>query len=145
MSQITNKSYYAILPANVRYDKKLTPGAKLLYAEITALCNEKGFSWATNDYFEKLYNVNDRTIQRWLKDLKNENYIYIENLNNKRFIYIQSNTTKMSQGGRQKCRGGVTKMSHRILKKNIIKEYKGNIKENNDVDIIKIANYDWTN
>ena len=30
-----NKSYYAIIPANVRYDKTLPANAKLLYAEIT--------------------------------------------------------------------------------------------------------------
>lgn len=63
------RSYYAIIPANVRYDKDLAPNAKLLYGEITALCNEKGYCWATNQYFAELYNVSDRTIKNWISQL----------------------------------------------------------------------------
>lgn len=72
------KSYYAIIPANVRYDKSLPPNAKLLYGEVTALCNEKGFCWATNNYFAELYGVSKTTISRWLRDLKEKGYISIE-------------------------------------------------------------------
>ena len=60
------KSYYAIIPANVRYDKDLPANAKLLYGEITALCNEKGICWATNDYFAKLYDVSKTSISKWI-------------------------------------------------------------------------------
>ena len=69
------RSYYAIIPANVRYDKDLVPNAKLLYGEITALCNEKGYCWATNQYFAELYNVSDRTIKNWISQLADKGYI----------------------------------------------------------------------
>lgn len=69
------KSYYAIIPANVRYDVNLTPNAKLLYGEITALCNEKGYCWAGDKYFCDLYKVNRTTVQRWFKSLEESGYI----------------------------------------------------------------------
>lgn len=67
--------YYAIIPATVRYDKNLNNGAKLLYGEITALCNKEGYCWASNKYFSNLYNTSDRTISRWVKQLKDGGYI----------------------------------------------------------------------
>ncbi len=73
-----NKSYYAVIPANVRYDKNLCPNAKLLYGEITALCNEKGFCWASNQYFAELYSKTEETISRWINQLKQYNYIKIK-------------------------------------------------------------------
>ena len=72
------KSYYAIIPANVRYDKTLPANAKLLYGEITALCNEKGYCWASNNYFAVLYEVSKETISRWIKALSDNKYIYTE-------------------------------------------------------------------
>ncbi len=75
MNPNIKKSYYAVIPATVRYDNNVIPSAKLLYGEITALCNEKGYCWATNDYFSKLYSVSKRTISTWIKSLCDAGYI----------------------------------------------------------------------
>lgn len=72
------RSYYAIIPANVRYDKELPANAKLLYGEITALCNERGYCWATNDYFSNLYGVSKTSISKWIAALINRGYIFSE-------------------------------------------------------------------
>ena len=68
-------NYYAVIPAEVRYNKKLTPNAKLLYAEITALCNMNGKCTASTQYFCRLYEVSRVSIQKWLKSLEDNNYI----------------------------------------------------------------------
>jgi DNA-binding PadR family transcriptional regulator len=68
-------SYYAILTAPVRYDKRLTPNAKILYAEITSLTNQLGFCYASNRYFEELYKVSTQSINTWLKQLQEFGYI----------------------------------------------------------------------
>jgi hypothetical protein len=72
------RSYYAIIPANVRYDDELPANAKLLYGEITALCNEKGYCWAGNEYFAKLYNVSKTSISKWIAALIARGYITSE-------------------------------------------------------------------
>lgn len=71
-------NYYSIIPANVRYDNELTANAKLLYGEITALCNDKGVCWAGNEYFAGLYNVSKETISRWISQLNKKKYINVK-------------------------------------------------------------------
>lgn len=70
-----NPNYYAIIPANVRYDKTLCPNAKLLFGEITALCSKEGYCWAKNDYFADIYGTSKKTISRWINALKDRGYI----------------------------------------------------------------------
>ena len=78
MSEKVQKAYYAVIPANVRYDKRLKANEKLLYGEITALTNERGYCWASNKYFSDLYGVTPQAVSKWINGLKNCGYISIE-------------------------------------------------------------------
>lgn len=71
-------AYYAVIVADVRYDKTLKPNAKLLYGELTALCNQYGYCWATNEYFAGLYSVATATVSRWITQLEKRGYIRCE-------------------------------------------------------------------
>ena len=71
-------SYYAIIPANIRYDKRLTDKAKLLYGEITCLTNETGECWASNQYFADLYGVSKQTISNTISSLIKYGYLTSE-------------------------------------------------------------------
>ena len=42
MEEEIKPNYFAVIPANVRYDDELTEKAKLLYGEITCLSNKEG-------------------------------------------------------------------------------------------------------
>ena len=70
-------NYYAIIPANVRYDNDLPPMAKLLYGEITCLTQKNGFCWATNAYFAELYGMSKDRISRLIGILEKKGYISV--------------------------------------------------------------------
>lgn len=105
------KNYYAIIPATVRYDKTLKANSKLLYGEITALANEKGYCWATNNYFAELYDVSKETVSRWISDLEKRGHVTTELIYkdgtkevDKRKIYI-GNLNQKSIGIDEKVKG----------------------------------------
>lgn len=70
-------NYYAIIPADVRYDENLKLGEKMMYGEITALSKKNGICYASNNYFAKLYNVSPQAISKWIKSLEKYKYITI--------------------------------------------------------------------
>jgi DnaD/phage-associated family protein len=105
------KNYYAIIPANVRYDKDLSPNAKLLYGEITALCNEKGYCWAGNSYFADLYGKDKSTIARWIKQLEDKGYITRE-------VIYKEGTLEIENRYMRICNGGIGKNATTPIGKN---------------------------
>lgn len=71
-------NYYIVIPAPVWNDNKLSPISKLLYGHIAIKCNIKGFCWATNNFFGEILNCNERSIQRYLKELIDSLHIRTE-------------------------------------------------------------------
>ena len=119
-------------PADVRYNKNLSWIAKSLYCEIRALSSRYGFCWAKNEYFQKVFEVDKRTIIRRLKELEAEGFIEILKARNDvdgkiyRIIRIagskiqtkESNkeVTKMSPKGCQNCHQSGDKNVTQVIK-----------------------------
>ena len=78
MTHNEQPSYYAIIPATVRYDERLKYAERLLYGEITSLIGKDGYCFASNSYFSKLYGVIPGTISRWISHLAQLGYIKLE-------------------------------------------------------------------
>ena len=71
-------SFYAILPAYVRYEKRLKPAERLLFAEISALTNKFGYCTASNGYFAELYGIEKATVSRWISHLSELGFLRLE-------------------------------------------------------------------
>lgn len=126
-------SYYSNIPAHVRYDNSLTANARLLYAEITSLCNKTGYCWATNEYFADLYEVDVRSIQRWISSLEEAEHIVIEmsESNRERHIYTAESYMRMTK------MSGMTKLSpphDKIVTLSIKQNIKQNTPESSETD-----------
>jgi hypothetical protein len=123
-------NYYAVIPADVRYNKKLTPNAKLLYAEITALSKKENMCWASNKYFSNLYEVSTVTVSRWISSLVKYGFI------NRQIIYIKG-TKQIDKRYLQLCSGGINNDVKTPINK-IVKD--NNTSINNTSNNINISN-----
>jgi len=126
-----DRSYYAIIPAKVRYDDKLTPNSKLLFGEITALTNEKGYCWANNKYFSDLYKVDKGTVSRWISQLEEQHHISTVLIYKEGTKQVDRRIIKIIGGYRQNKREGIGKKVkdiHNIYLNNNTNEYRGKSK-----------------
>ncbi|WP_296114918.1 helix-turn-helix domain-containing protein [uncultured Anaerococcus sp.] len=89
-------NYYTILPAEIRLDKRLLPYERLLFSDILALSSIKGYCYASNKYFAKIYQVSTVSISSWISKLVDLGYVgrvydYKENtrLIEKRRLYVK--------------------------------------------------------
>ncbi len=109
--------FWAVLPAEVRYAQKLPASAKLLYAEISSLTDQRGYCYATNAYFSQLFGVSDRTVTRLIRALEQMGFVQVEDDAGgkaQRKIYAGINPLtrppdKNVYTPRQNCQGGPDK------------------------------------
>ncbi len=133
---ITEPTYYAVIPAKVRYDNNLSSSEKLFYGEITVLTNSTGKCWASNSYFSNLYKVSTSTISSWVKKLNEAGYISVSYEREgkqikKRIIQIMgSQKIDHPIQSSQKIERGVVR-KHEEGSQNILGGYSENLKENN--------------
>jgi len=104
-------NYYAILSAEVRYDNRLKANVKLLFAEITALCNMNAECFASNKYFADLYGKEKGTISGWVSQLVKYGYIEVK------YTYKEG-TREISHRYIKIIRGGVNEKSIALCDKN---------------------------
>lgn len=85
-------NFLGFLPAGVRY-AKITPSAKLLYIEVSALANKTGTCWASNKYFADLYRTSTKTISRLINELVDAGFIesdVVKSAGNRRYLRLSS-------------------------------------------------------
>lgn len=69
-----SKNFYR----NLDVDRRIPSGAKLLLRKIIQLSAKKGFCWATNKTLAEMFEAAARTVQRWIRALKDLGYIKVE-------------------------------------------------------------------
>lgn len=122
-SKFEGVNYYVVIHAQVLHDNRLTPLARLIYGELSALANIQGFAWISNRKMASKYRVSIKTISRNISKLQELGYIKSELIYKdekkeveQRNIYIEpldknvnSLSSKMSRGYGQNSPEGMDK------------------------------------
>lgn len=69
-------SYYAIITGPLLDDRELPANAKLLYASITSLTDQRGYCWATNEALAERFGWGERTVSRLVAQLQQRGFVH---------------------------------------------------------------------
>lgn len=139
MKETIQHNWYAVIPAEILLDKKLSSTQKLLVALVSNLSNHKGYCYASNKYLGECLNLTSNTISDNISVLESKGII-------KRDI-VRSPVTKQIEVRKLKIialssfnRLPILKKQDTPIPKNKLVNNKGfNNKENNDFFIKKIS------
>ncbi len=135
---IEKPNYYAIIPADVRYDKDLKDKAKLLYGEIVSLSDKNGYCYASNKYFAELYNISTTSVSLLIKNLVDKGYLESKIIYKKNTKEIDKRYLRIVKGGYlSKVKGGIKEK----LKENNTSINNNNIILKNNIYIGQVIDY----
>lgn len=72
------RSYYAVLPASVRYDEGLNASEKLFYAELALLRDGSGCVQMSSREIAEAVGASERTVRAWIADLRKSGHLVKE-------------------------------------------------------------------
>lgn len=75
---MTTELKEAVVPARVLYNADLPPAAKLCYGVLNVLATGKGYCWASDTWLAYKFQVDEKTVAKWLRDLSKAGYLRIE-------------------------------------------------------------------
>jgi hypothetical protein len=108
---------------------------------ISGLCAERGYCFASNEYFSNLFDVDEVTISRKLKKLEKKSYIKIMySRNGYRVENREIRLTKMSPPINKNVNGSINKNVNGSINKNVNGSINKNVKYNNTSNNITIIN-----
>lgn len=99
-------AYFVVIPADVRYDNRLTPRARLLYGDIASLCATGKECFATNRYFARRYGVSVRSVRRWISALVACGYLTRRDSDREENRYHSTRRLHVEKEGRVLSAGG---------------------------------------
>jgi len=132
LNSTNNSSFYGIITEDVMSSKKISRDSKLLYVKIVMYSNKYGHAWPSNKTLAEYFDVDERTIKRWLQELKESNFIFVDvkkrGMKTERKIYPNLNANRdfsnnVCEGASlPPSRGHSCPPTKRILKETTIKE-----------------------
>ena len=128
-------TYFTILPADVRYDKRLLANEKIIYSEILFLSQKKGYCHATNAYFAEVLSASVTSVSKWINKLIKLSYIkmeykYLENTRRieERRLFITKNEHELANDLKEDIEEDFKVDVEAELKGDIERDFKGDIK-----------------
>lgn len=69
--------YYINIPQKIA-EANISLGARMLYGQISRLSNKEGYCYASNQYLSELLHCSGRSVQRFIEELREKNFIKVE-------------------------------------------------------------------